>query len=64
MADSQAAPNSPGKPQQANWPPTKAGPSEPETQLKALVLKLTRQVEQLTEVVSQLQEQREASAAA
>jgi hypothetical protein len=40
------------------------GPSEPDAQLKTLVLKLTRQVEQLTEVVSQLQEQREATMAA
>jgi hypothetical protein len=64
MADSQAAPNSPGKILQANRPPTRVGLSEPETQLKTLVLKLTRQVEQLTEVVSQLQEQREATTVA
>jgi hypothetical protein len=40
------------------------GPTEPDPQLKTLVLKLTRQVEQLTEMVSQLQEQREATTAA
>jgi hypothetical protein len=64
MADSQAAPNSPGRVQQASRPHTRVGPSEPDAQLKTLVLKLTRQVEQLTEVVSQLQEQREATMAA
>jgi hypothetical protein len=40
------------------------GQGEPDAQLKTLVLKLTRQVEQLTEVVLQLQEQREATMAA
>ncbi|KAH7394979.1 hypothetical protein DE146DRAFT_721044 [Phaeosphaeria sp. MPI-PUGE-AT-0046c] len=62
MADSQAAPNSPGRPQQANRPHTRVGLIEPE--LKTMVLKLTRQVEQLTEMVSQLQEQSEANVAA
>jgi hypothetical protein len=44
-------------------PQTRSGPSEPDPQLKPLVLKLTAQVEQLTAMVSQLQE-REASKAA
>jgi hypothetical protein len=65
MADSHAALNSPGRvQQQASRPHTRVGQGEPDAQLKTLVLKLTRQVEQLTEVVSQLQEQREATTAA
>jgi hypothetical protein len=64
MADSQAAPNSPGRVPQASRPHARVGLPEPDTQLKTLVLKLTRQVEQLTEMVSQLQEQREATTAA
>jgi hypothetical protein len=64
MADSQAAPNSPGRMQQANRPHTRVGPAEPDAQLKTLVLKLSRQVEQLTEVVSKLHEEREAMAMA
>jgi hypothetical protein len=64
MADSQAALNSPERVQQANRPHTRVGQGEPDAQLKTLVLKLTRQVEQLTKVVSQLQEQREATMAA
>lgn len=63
LADSQAAPNSPGKMQQASRPHTRAGPTEPETQLKTLVLKLTAKVDELTAMVSQLQEQREATTA-
>lgn len=43
---------------------TRVGPSEVDPQLKPLVLKLTEQVEQLTALVAQLQEQREASMAA
>jgi hypothetical protein len=64
MADSQAAPNSPGRMQQVNRPHTRVGSTEADAQLKTLVLKLSRQVEQLTEVVSKLQEQREATMAA
>ncbi|KAH4343198.1 hypothetical protein HBI56_171580 [Parastagonospora nodorum] len=64
LADSQATPNSPGNMQQASRPHTRVGPTEPDPQLKTLVLKLTRQVEQLTELVSQLQEQREATVVA
>ncbi|KAF2796726.1 hypothetical protein K505DRAFT_237110 [Melanomma pulvis-pyrius CBS 109.77] len=45
-------------------PTTRTGPSDSDAQLKSLVLKLTSQVEQLTAMVSQLQEQREASMAA
>jgi hypothetical protein len=40
------------------------GQIEPETQLKSLVLKLTAKVDELTAMVSQLQEQREATTAA
>lgn len=54
----------PGRFQSANRPQTRAGSSDGDSQLKALVLKLTAQVEQLTTVVSQLQEQREANMAA
>lgn len=62
IADSQAAPNSPGRLQQASRPQTRVGLTEPE--LKTMVLKLTAQVEQLTELVSQLREQSEATMAA
>lgn len=41
-----------------------AGQLEPDAQLRTLVINLTAQVEALTAVVSQLQEQREASEAA
>ena len=57
LADSHAAPNSPGRMQQASRPHTRVGQVDPETQLRTLVLKLTSQVEQLTDMVSQLQEQ-------
>jgi hypothetical protein len=50
--------------QQASRPHTQVGPAEPYPQLKTLVLKISRQVEKLTELVSQLQEQREATMAA
>ncbi|KAH7116085.1 hypothetical protein B0J11DRAFT_117124 [Dendryphion nanum] len=43
-------------------PQTRGSPSDGDPQLKALVLKLSAQVEQLTAVVLQLQEQREAEA--
>lgn len=56
--------STPGRFSSANRPQTRGGPSESDPQLKSLVLKLTAQVEQLTAVVSQLQEQREASMAA
>ena len=65
LADSQAATNSPGWMQQASRPHARVGQPDPETQLRTLVLQLTCQVEQLTEVVSQLQsQQREATTAA
>ncbi|KAF1846615.1 uncharacterized protein K460DRAFT_127029 [Cucurbitaria berberidis CBS 394.84] len=64
MADAQAAPNTPGRGQHASWPHTTAGLTESDAQLKTLVLKLMTQVEELTAMVSQLQEQREASTAA
>jgi hypothetical protein len=53
------APNTPmRKPQK---PQSRAEVSETDAQLKTLVLKLSTQVEELTAMVSQLQEQREAS---
>lgn len=52
-----------GRAQQASRPQTRTGPSD-DPQLKSLVLKLTAQVEELTSLVSQLQEQREANVAA
>lgn len=64
MADPQAAPNSLGRLQHANRPHTSVGLMEPDLQLKTLVLKLTTQVDELKVIVSQLQEQREASMAA
>jgi hypothetical protein len=54
----------PGRFHSANRPQTRAGPSDGDPQLRSLVLKLTAQVEQLTTVVSQLQDQREANMAA
>ncbi|KAF2829287.1 hypothetical protein CC86DRAFT_368328 [Ophiobolus disseminans] len=63
LADSHVAPTSPGRMQQGSRPHTRVGQTEPEAQLRTLVLKLTSQVEQLTEMVSQLQE-REATTAA
>jgi len=47
-----------------NRPQTRGGPSDTDPQLKSLVLKLTSQVDQLTAMVSQLQEQREVGTAA
>lgn len=66
LADVQAAPNSPspGRVQQTNRPQTRAGPNDGDGQLKTLVLKLSSQVEELTTVVAQLQEQREVHRAA
>jgi hypothetical protein len=65
LADSHAMPESPGRMQQVSRSHNRVGQVEPEVQLKTLVLKLTSQVEQLTEMMSQLQEQqREANMAA
>lgn len=64
LADSQAAPGSPGRRYLASRAHVRAGQPEPETQLRTLVMNLTTQVEQLTEMVSKLQEQREATSAA
>lgn len=47
-----------------NRPQTRTGLPESDAQLKTLVLKLCAQVEDLTTMVSQLSEQREASTAA
>jgi hypothetical protein len=54
----------PGRTQQASRPQTRSSPPDADPQLKLLVLKLTAQVEELTNMVSQLQEQREANTAA
>jgi hypothetical protein len=65
LADSHAMPESPGRMQQVSRSHNRVGQVESEVQLKTLVLKLTSQVEQLTEMMSQLQEQqREANMAA
>jgi hypothetical protein len=64
MADSQVAANSPGKMHHTNRSHIRVGLTEPDLQLKTLVLKLTTQVDELKVMVSQLQEQREASMAA
>jgi hypothetical protein len=53
-----------GRTHTASRPRTGAVPSDSGPQLKSLVLALTSQVEQLTSMVSQLQEQKEASMAA
>jgi hypothetical protein len=44
-------------PARASRPQTRSGPSEPDPQLKALVIKLTTQVAELTSMVAQLQQQ-------
>ncbi|KAF2690393.1 hypothetical protein K458DRAFT_357111 [Lentithecium fluviatile CBS 122367] len=54
----------PGRTYQTSRPQTRSGPSDADPQLMSLVLKLTAQVEELTNVVSQLREQREANTAA
>lgn len=54
-------PSTVGKTQHTNRPQTQTGPPESDAQLKALVAKLSTQVEELTAMVSQLREHREAS---
>jgi hypothetical protein len=61
MAD---APNPLGRVHHASRSHPRAGLTEPDAQLKTLVLKLSTQVEELTAMVSQLHEQREASTSA
>jgi len=61
MADAQS---NLGRMQQMNWSHTRAGFTEPDAQLKTLVARLSTQVEELTAMVSQLQDQREASTSA
>jgi hypothetical protein len=55
---------SPGRAPVSIPPRSKDGPVDPDQQLITLVSKLSMQVEELTSIVSQLQEQREASVAA
>ncbi|KAF2188231.1 hypothetical protein K469DRAFT_703705 [Zopfia rhizophila CBS 207.26] len=64
QASSEGNGNTPSRPHPASRPHTRAGPSESDAQLKSLVSKLTSQVEQLTAMVSELQEKWEASRAA
>lgn len=56
--------NSPGTAPESYPPRPRDGPAEPDQQLKTLVSKLSMQVEELTSIVSQLQEQRGASVVA
>jgi hypothetical protein len=60
-ADTQATPSSAGRARFTGRPQPNTGPAEPDAQLRTLVINLTAQVEALTVVVSQLQEQREPS---
>jgi hypothetical protein len=55
---------SPGRAPVSILPRSKDGPTGPDQQLIILVSKLSMQVEELTSIVSQLQEQREASVVA
>ncbi|KAF2451365.1 hypothetical protein P171DRAFT_515399 [Karstenula rhodostoma CBS 690.94] len=56
--------HSPGRAPEPSPPWPRDGPADPDQPLKMLVFKLSMQVEELTSIVSQLQEQREASVAA
>ncbi len=60
-ADTQITSGAPGRAQPAGQSQSVAGLEGPDAQLRSLVINLTAQVEALTAVVSQLQEQREAS---
>lgn len=60
-ADPQATSNATSRAQSTSRPQIGAGQVEPDAQLKTLVINLTAQVEALTAIVSQLQEQRDAS---
>jgi hypothetical protein len=54
----------PGKTPVSDRAQAKAGQSDPDPQLRVLISNLTMRVEELTSIVSQLQEQREANMAA
>jgi hypothetical protein len=56
-ASAEGIATTPGRTHYANRPQTRAGQSESESQLQAAVVTLTAQVEQLTAIVSKLQEQ-------
>lgn len=60
-ADTQATSSNAGRVQLTSQPHPGTGPTEPDAQLRTLVINLTAQVEALTAIVSQLQEQREPS---
>ena len=60
-ADAQATSSTAARAQSTGRPQSSAGQVEPDAQLRTLVINLTAQVEALTAIVSQLQEQREAS---
>jgi hypothetical protein len=62
MADAQV--HTPGKGSHVYRPHAKAGLTDTDAQLKTLVLKLSTQVEELTAMVSQLSEHREANMSA
>jgi hypothetical protein len=63
-ADVQATSSTPGRVHPAGRPQPGTMLAEPDAQLRTLVIDLTAQVEALTAIVSQLQEQREASVVA
>lgn len=54
-------PSAVGRAQHTNRPQVQTGPPESDAQLRTLVAKLSTQVEELTAMVSQLREHREAS---
>jgi hypothetical protein len=56
--------NAPGRMHHTSRSHTQAGSAESDVQLKTLVFKLSTQLEELTAVVSQLQQQREANMSA
>ena len=60
-ADAQATASTGARAQSTGWVQPGTGLAEPDVQLRTLVINLTAQVEALTAIVSQLQEQREAS---
>lgn len=60
-ADLQATSNNASRAHSTSRAQMSVGQAEPDAQLKALVINLTAQVEALTAIVSQLQEQRGAS---
>ncbi|UPX18983.1 uncharacterized protein EKO05_0009263 [Ascochyta rabiei] len=60
-ADTQATSSTAGRAQFTGLPQSETGLADPDAQLRTLVINLTTQVDALTAIVCQLQEQREAS---